>query len=79
MNIPIYTGLTERIMLGGIPRNIAISGATIALAVVLGLQRIAAIPIIIIAYYILLFLYKADSYFIEIILKHINEDDILFP
>jgi len=79
MKIPLYQGTTERIMIAGLPRNIAIIGGTLGAAIVLGFQTLWAIPFIFIGYIILIILYKKDSYFIEILLDHIKEDDYLFP
>jgi type IV secretion system protein VirB3 len=79
MKIPLYQSTTERIMIAGLPRSIAIIGGTLAAAIVLGFQSLWAIPFIFIGYIILVLLYKKDMYFIEILLDHIKEDDYLFP
>jgi type IV secretory pathway TrbD component len=79
MKIPLYQSTTERIMIAGLPRNIAIIGGTLAAAIVLGFQSLWAVPFIFIGYIILVLLYQKDLYFIEILLDHIKEDDYLFP
>lgn len=66
-------------MLGGIPRKIAILGATIATSLIFGLQNIYVIPAVIIAYVIIVLVYKIDSFFLEILAQHIKEDDHLHP
>jgi len=79
MKVPLYQSTTERIMIAGLPRNIAIIGGTFGAAIVLGFQTLWALPFIFTGYIILVILYKKDDYFIEIILDHIKEDDYLFP
>ena len=79
MKIPFYHGMTERIMMVGIPRKIAILGGTISFVLVLGLHSWWVIPAIIILYFILVFLYKKDPYFLEIMVEHIKSNDYLFP
>jgi type IV secretory pathway TrbD component len=79
MNIPLHHAATERIMMGGIPRRIAILGGTMAASLVFGLHDLYVIPVIAIVYITLTVLYRCDPYFIEILLAHIKEDDYLYP
>jgi len=79
MKIPMYHGIIQRIMIGGIPRNIAVLGGTIAGAIIIGLQNLLVIPVIIAIYLLLLFLYKKDHYFLEILIEHINNKAYLLP
>ena len=79
MKVAFYQGMMERIMMLGIPRKVAILGGTISFALVLGLQNWWVIPAIIVVYFILVFLYKKDPYFLEIIMEHIKTNDYLFP
>jgi type IV secretory pathway TrbD component len=79
MKVPLFHALTERIMIGGIPRKIAICGGTVAASLILGLQNIYVIPCVIVAYIVLALLYKLDAYFLEILAEHIKEDDHLHP
>lgn len=79
MNIPLHHAATERIMMGGLPRKGAILGGTMAASLVLGLHNLYVIPVITVIYIILTVLYRYDSYFIEILIAHIKEDDYLYP
>jgi type IV secretory pathway TrbD component len=79
MKIPLHHAATERIMMGGIPRKVAILGGTMAASLVFGLHNLYVIPIIFVIYIILTVLYRYDPYFIEILLAHIKEDDYLYP
>jgi type IV secretory pathway TrbD component len=79
MKIPLYQALTERIMLAGVPRKIAILTGTAGAAAVFGLQNLYVVPFVLILHYVLVLLYKIDPYFVEIIIQHIKEDDYLFP
>ena len=77
MRLAINRGLTERVMMAGLPRNITILGGTLAAALVLGLQNIWLGLIFVPAYTALRFLYKKDPYFLEILVRHVNDDDFL--
>ena len=66
-------------MFAGIPRKIAILGATIAASLILGLQNVYVIPAVIVAYIVIALVYKIDPYFLEILAEHIKEDDHLHP
>jgi type IV secretion system protein VirB3 len=77
MKTPLLQGGLKRIMIGGIPRNICILEGTLAACVILALNNLKAVPIMIIVHVILVYLYKKDEYFIEILVDHIKEDDYL--
>ena len=64
-------------MMGGLPRNIMILGGTMAAALILGLQNIWLGLIFVPVYAALRFLYKKDPYFLEVLVRHMNEDDFL--
>ena len=77
MRLAINRGITERVMMGGLPRNIMILGGTMATALILGLHNIWLGLILIPVYGTLRFLYKKDPYFLEVLVRHMNEDDFL--
>ena len=77
MRLAINRGLTERVMMGGLPRNIMILGGTVAAALVLGLQNIWLGLILVPVYVALRLLYQKDPYFLEILVRHMNDDDFL--
>ena len=66
-------------MMAGLPRNITILSATMAAILVIGLQKIIMIFIALGLHFLLVFLYKKDDFFMEILAKHVNEEDYLFP
>ena len=77
MRLAINRGLTERVMMGGLPRNIMILGGTVAAALVLGLQNIWLGLMLVPVYAGLRLLYRKDPYFLEILVRHMNDDDFL--
>jgi len=79
MKIPVFRGPIERIMIAGIPRNVAIIGVAFVASIVLGLQNLWILVVTIPVYGGLLFMYKKDPYFLEIVLQHINEEEHLEP
>lgn len=77
MKTPILQGGLKRITIGGIPRNICILEGTIAACAILALESFKAVPVMIVIHLLLVYLYKKDEYFIEILVDHIKEDDYL--
>ena len=76
--IPLHRSLTERIMLGGAPRNVAIVNGTLAAAVGLGLQLwIAGALIWIAGHGAAVFAAKRDPQFMEVIARHIRHKTYL--
>jgi len=79
MKIPIHKGPIERNMIAGLPRNVAILGGTMGSALVLGLQNLWMVIALMPIYITLIILYRLDSYFLEILIAHVNENDFLVP
>ena len=77
MKIPVFRGPIERIMMVGLPRNIAIISIAFVAAIVLGLQNIWILVVAVPVFIAVRFMYKKDPFFLEILLQHINEDDHL--
>jgi type IV secretion system protein VirB3 len=77
MKTPLYQGGLSRIMLAGVPRNMAILEGTLAACCVLALNSFWAIPVMVVIHALLAFLYNKDEYFVEILIRHIKEDDYL--
>jgi type IV secretion system protein TrbD len=77
LKVTIQKGLTDRIMMGGLPRNIMILGGTFAATLTLGMQNIWMFFVFVPAYFTLYALYKHDPYFLEILIQHLNDDDFL--
>ena len=76
--IPLHRSLTERIMMGGAPRNVAIVNGTLAAAVGLGLQLWLAGALIWIAGHgAAVIAAKRDPQFMEVMARHIRHKNFL--
>lgn len=76
--IPLHRSLTERIMLGGVPRNVAIIIGTLSAAVGLGLQLWLAGGLIwIVAHGSAVFAAKRDPQFMDVFIRHIRHKSYL--
>lgn len=70
--IPIHRSLTEPILMGGVPREIAIINGTMAGAFVLGAQMYLTIPIFIVIHFLAVIATKKDPQFFDAFKRHIN-------
>jgi len=76
--IPLHRSLTERIMLGGAPRNVAIINGTLAAAVGLGLQLwIAGLAIWLVGHGAAVLAAKRDPQFMDVLKRHIRHKPFL--
>ena len=76
--IPLHRSLTERIMMGGAPRNVAIVNGTLAAAVGLGLQLWLAGALIWLAGHgAAVIAAKRDPQFMEVMARHIRHKNYL--
>lgn len=71
--IPIHHSLTEQILLGGVPRDIAILNGTLAAALGLGMHSFIPLPICIIVHVVAMFAAKKDPLFFECFKRHIQQ------
>lgn len=72
-SIPVYRSLTEPILMGGVPRSVAILNGTIAAAMGLGLQVwIAGIVYWIVAHGVCVFAAKRDIKFFDVLIRHVR-------
>lgn len=71
--VPLHRALTEPILLGGVPREIAILNGTFAAGFVLGLQMLYAIPIFFIIHIVAVFFTKKDPQFFDVFRRHITQ------
>lgn len=72
-SIPIHNSLTQPILLGGVPRRLAILNGTLFAAVTLGLQSPYAIPICAAIHITARILAKKDPYFFQVMLRHLKQ------
>jgi type IV secretion system protein VirB3 len=71
---PLHRALTEPILLGGVPRGIAILNGTIAAALGLGLQMwLAGLAIWMIGHSLSVFATKRDPEFATILVRHLRQ------
>jgi type IV secretion system protein TrbD len=72
--LPIFTSLTQPVLMGGIPRSVAILNGTVAvlISLPLGLPYIG-IPLGIAVHAIAAYATKRDAYFFEILKRHVFE------
>jgi len=76
--IPLHRSLTERIMLGGAPRSVAIINGTLSAAIGLGLQLwIAGAAVWIVGHTAAVFAAKKDPQFMEVLMRHIRHKSFM--
>lgn len=71
--IPIHRSLTEQILLGGVPRQIALMNGTLAAALGLGLQSWFSIPISLLIHILAVIVTKRDAQFFDCFKRHIRQ------
>jgi len=71
--IPIHRSLTEQILLGGVPRHIALLNGTLGAAMVIGLHSWIGIPICLFIHVIAVAATKKDPQFFDCFKRHINQ------
>ena len=76
--IPLHQSLTQAIMLGGAPRNVAIFIGTLSAAIGLGLQLwIAGLIIWLLGHGIAVLAAKKDPQFMDVLMRHIKHKPYL--
>lgn len=70
--VPIHRSLTQVIMLGGVPREIAILNGTLTAALVLGLHSLLGLPLGIAIHLLCLKLATADPHFFYVYRRAIH-------
>ena len=76
MHVPLYRGLSERLTLAGIPRKTALLLATLSAALFFWFETLYILLVGLTIYIALLWLYRADPFFGEILIRHINQPDL---
>jgi type IV secretion system protein TrbD len=76
--VPLHRSLTEPILLGGVPRGIAIALATLSAAIGLGLQLwLVGIGLYGIGHVLALWLTRMDSQFPAVFARHVRHRALL--
>lgn len=71
--IPIHRSLTEQILMGGVPRQIALLNGTLAAALGLGMQSWLSLPICLIIHILAVVATKRDPQFFDCFKRHIRQ------
>jgi len=75
--IPIHRSLAEPVMMGGVPRNIAIANGVAIVSCVLGAQNLWVLPIGIISHVVLVALHRADKEILSILKRNLSKPSFL--
>ena len=73
--IPIHRSLTEQILLGGVPRTIAILNGTFVAAMGLGMHSFFVVPVGLVLHLLALAATKKDAQFFDCFNRHIKQKD----
>lgn len=71
--IPIHQSLTVKIMMGGVPREIALINGTMAAAFGLGMHTWLPLPICLTVHLVSVFAAKRDPQFFDCFRRHLNQ------
>jgi len=72
-SVPLHRSLSEPILMGGVPRSLAITLGTLAAAIGLGLQLwIAGLAIYLVGHAAALWLTRHDPQFIAVFARHLH-------
>jgi type IV secretion system protein VirB3 len=72
-SVPLHRSLSEPILMGGIPRSLAITLGTFAAAIGLGLQLwVAGFALYLIGHAVALWLTRHDPQFIAVFARHLH-------
>lgn len=69
--IPIHRSLAEPIMMGGVPRNIAIGNGVAVVSFVLGAHNLWVLPIGIMSHIVLVALHRRDKAILSILKRNL--------
>jgi len=78
-NVPIHRSLTTPVMLGGLPRHIAIINGTVIISFVLGAHNLWVLPVGIVSHLVLVALHKSDADILSVIKRNLNRPSFLRP
>ena len=77
--VPIHRSLTAPVMLGGLPRKIAILNGTLIISFVLGAQNLWILPVGIISHLVLVALHQKDPDILPVLKRNLNRPSSLRP
>jgi type IV secretion system protein VirB3 len=77
--IPLHRSLTEMILLGGLPRNVALLLWTASVALAFGMQQLWVLPVAIVLHVLLMALTRRDAFFFDVFIRALKSPKILYP
>lgn len=76
--VPLYRSLTEPILLGGVPRTVAIANGTLAAAVGLGLQLwVPGVALWLLGHALAVAATRVDAQFMTVFARHLKQRSLL--
>lgn len=76
-SVVIHRSLTSRVMLGGIPRKMAILNGTVIIALVMGAHNLWILPIGILSHLVLVALHRRDQDILAVIKRNLRHPSYL--
>lgn len=73
IKVKVFSSLISPVLLGGVPRKIALLNGTIGAIFVLVLQNFYLLPVCFMLHFIAIFLCKKDPDFFEISIRHLRQ------
>jgi type IV secretory pathway TrbD component len=77
--VPIHRSLTMPVMLGGLPRKIAILNGTVIISFVLGAHNLWILPIGILSHLVLVALHRRDPDILLVLKRNLSRPSSLRP
>lgn len=71
-SVPIHRSLTTPVMLGGLPRKIAILNGTVVISFVFGAHNLWILPIGVLTHLILVALHRRDPEILAVLKRNLN-------
>lgn len=76
-NVPIHRSLTSKVMLGGIPRKIAILNGTVIISLVVGAHNLWILPVGFLSHMVLVALHRRDQDILTVIKRNLSRPSFL--
>ena len=76
-NVPIHRSLTSKVMLGGIPRKIAILNGTVIISLVVGAHNLWILPVGFLSHMVLVALHRPDQDILTVIKRNLSRPSFL--
>lgn len=74
--IPIHKSLIQPILMGGVPRTIALINGTLVAALGLGLHSFLALPVGLVIHFLALAATRADPDFLSCFRRHVRQKNL---